>query len=293
MISIARLTKEEIPMTSQLISKLNVEGRHHIGYLGIVHGEISQSFEENFQDIGLENCFVAAYENDQIIGLLGFDGDHESEMAELWRPFIDHEEWDYIAEQLWDNVKIMIPDYTRKLGMFCGSQNTNCIGFALAKGFVKHSSENILTIEKPRFIGEKNKYLLQLTPQYHSKFIELHDKLFPGTYYSGVDIIKLMNNSKKVFIKVQDNQLQGYIYVEFNEEFEEGTIEFIGVDINHRGKGYGQILLEGGLSWIFENHNINDLKLCVNTENKAAINLYKKVGFKESNQLVFLKKTLT
>ena len=50
--------------------------------------ELLQTIIHDFSDIGWEQSFVATYENNNLIGLLGFDMDEVKKCAEIWGPFI-------------------------------------------------------------------------------------------------------------------------------------------------------------------------------------------------------------
>jgi len=118
----------------------------------------------------------------------------------------------------------------------------------------------------------------------------LHDRVFPNTYYSGNQIIERLNDHRKVFMDIKNNSLAGYIYVEINPVFGEGSIEFFAVDQSQRGKGIGSKLLTMALKWLFTFDSINSITLCVNSENEKALNLYKIIGFKKKCQLCYFTK---
>jgi ribosomal protein S18 acetylase RimI-like enzyme len=67
-----------------------------------------------------------------------------------------------------------------------------------------------------------------------------------------------------------------------------GYISSIAVIKNFRKMGYGQILLEKGIS-LMEEYNCKKIKLEVIDDNKNAINLYLKTGFKISNTILNFK----
>ena len=50
--------------------------------------ELLQTIIHDFSDIGWEPSFVATYENNNLIGVLGFDVDEVKKCAEIWGPFI-------------------------------------------------------------------------------------------------------------------------------------------------------------------------------------------------------------
>ena len=57
-------------------------------------------------------------------------------------------------------------------------------------------------------------------------------------------------------------------------------LEFMGVDLNSRSKGYGKIILQASIEEV-KKHGINSFCLTVRHDNISAINLYKKVGFRK------------
>ena len=69
-------------------------------------------------------------------------------------------------------------------------------------------------------------------------------------------------------------------------------LRFLLVLKEHRGKGYGNLLLKYSMS---RDANINRYFLWVNIKNKAATNLYNKMGFKEDDILncLFINKNIT
>ncbi len=52
-------------------------------------------------------------------------------------------------------------------------------------------------------------------------------------------------------------------------------------EIDYRGKGYGSDALQNFLDFMFKHLNLNRIELTTLIDNKKAINLYKKLGFKE------------
>ncbi len=55
--------------------------------------EVLQTIIHDFSDVGWRQSFVATYENNDLIGVLGFDVDEVKKCAEIWGPFIKAENW--------------------------------------------------------------------------------------------------------------------------------------------------------------------------------------------------------
>lgn len=88
----------KIEEAAEFISMMNKDITQHVGYCGENHEEILDAILHGFSDIGWEKSFVVSYnDNNEIVGVLGFDIDEISESAEIWGPFIIASNWGEIA----------------------------------------------------------------------------------------------------------------------------------------------------------------------------------------------------
>ena len=71
----------KIEEVAAFIANMNKDATHHVGYCGDEKEELLQTIIHDFSDIGWEQSFVATYENNNLIGLLGFDMDEVKEMC--------------------------------------------------------------------------------------------------------------------------------------------------------------------------------------------------------------------
>lgn len=283
--------KEDVKEISEFIAKLNIEPENHTSYCGEKSEEIAKSLLEDITDRPFHECFVVAKEQGGIVGVLGFDPDLERETAEVWGPFIEGNHWS-ISKELWEKMIKLLPDRIQSLSMFVNERNLNCINLAQELNFEKKSEEVILKIKKENLDQLEKVDLLEINHEYHQEMKELHDKVFPGTYYAGEQILANINQNRKVFICKENESLAGYIYVEVEPEFGEGSIEFFAVKKEQRGKGLGVKLINMALKWMFSFDSISEIILCVNSDNKQAMKLYGKVGFKEKHRLYYHKKVM-
>jgi len=270
---------------------MNIDEENHIAYCGNNGKEIAKSLTDCITDIPFYKCFLIAEENSGIIGILGFDPDLKNKKAEIWGPFIKETYWN-ISDLFWEKMTRLLPKGIEKICMFVNAKNNRCLDLANKLNFIKESEETILEIERDIAGKLYAVDLLELTEDRRDEMKTLHDKIFPGTYYSGEDIISRLNENRKVFICMNNNELTGYIYIEAEPEFGESGIEFFAVKESGRGKGSGSMLLNMALKWLFSFDSIKSVKLCVNSENKKAIKLYEKVGFKIKHQLYYFLKNV-
>lgn len=291
MTKIELMKDSEVDIVASFISELNSIEQSHIGYCGKDRLEIANSISEDITDIAYNNSFLTVHDEGELIGVLGFDADLESNSAEVWGPFIKEDKWN-IVNSLWKRMIELLPDEINSISMFPNKENKQVLQLAKELSFNKHSDQTILKYSRSRINELEEIPMLELEERFYTEMKQLHDQSFPNTYYSGQQIINRLNDDRKVFVIENDGQLSGYIYVEAEPDYGEASIEFFAVHESERGKGIGQKLLTVALKWLFTIESIESINLCVNSSNQTAINLYKKVGFQQTHELCFFTKNL-
>ncbi len=271
------LKTEEV---ASFIASMNKDATHYVGYCGDEKEELLQTIIHDFSDIGWEQSFVVTYENNKIIGVLGFDVDEVKKCAEIWGPFIIVENWEEVALHMWKELIEKMPFHIEKFYGFYHVENNNCARLMKdlhAKEQDRHSILILKNIPRKRVICNVEEAL----PKVFEQFIALHNNVFPNTYYEGIEIIERLSDTNKLFVSMKNDKLEGYVYVEVNPEFQEANIEFIATTENSRRKGVGERLLQGAIQYIFSFQGMREIELCLNTNNDGTMKLYKKVGFEE------------
>lgn len=271
------LKSEEI---ASFIANMNKDATHHVGYCGDQKEELLHTILHDFSDIGWEKSFVVTYENNKIIGVLGFDVDEVKKCAEIWGPFIKAENWEEVALHMWKELIEKVPFHIEEFYGFYHVENDNCARLMKnlhAKEQGRHSILILNNIVEQRIICNVGEAL----PQVFEQFIALHNHVFPNTYYEGNEIIGRLSDTNKLFVSMKNEKLEGYVYVEINPEFQEANIEFIATAENSRRKGVGERLLQAAIQYIFSFQGMREIEICLNTNNDRAMKLYKKVGFEE------------
>ena len=69
--------------------------------------------------------------------------------------------------------------------------------------------------------------VMEVTRANQSAFAELHDRLFPTTYYNGAELVERLNENRRAWLT---EDLLGYIYVECKPDHGWASLEFVGVD---------------------------------------------------------------
>jgi ribosomal protein S18 acetylase RimI-like enzyme len=291
MMTISQMKQEDMEKVAKFISRMNQIEESHIGYCGTNQEEIAHSLKEDVTDIPYWESFILAHEDEQVIGVLGFDADLEAKIAEVWGPFIDESKWN-AAFDMWQEMIKIIPQEIECINLFPNKKNTHCVKFSQSLEFPIHSEQTILTFNRDNIDSLEELPIVEMKKDFYSEFEKFHDHTFPGTYYSGKQIVEQIHEHNKVFVTMADGLLSGYIYVEAEPEFGEASIEFFAVKEKYRGRGIGRQLLTIALKWLFSFEEIKSITLCVDSKNDKAIRLYQKIGFKHIHDLLFMTKKL-
>ncbi|MFA1821066.1 GNAT family N-acetyltransferase [Virgibacillus oceani] len=268
--------------TASFIAKLNQQEVHHIGFCGTNPEEIQNAIKEDVSEM------TGAVEDGKLIGWIGADIDKDT--AEVWGPFVGVEYKSEVAFDMWRNLLDKIPASVNNFDLFSNKENKFVKKFAERLQFEQATDQAVLIFQKENVEKLPKTDLKELTQTDHMAFIRLHDEAFPGTYYSGQEIIERINQTQKVFILKDGDRLAGYAYVEAQPAYGEGSIEFIAVDPVFQGKRYGQKLLSEALHWLFSFDAIGEIQLAVAADNQIALKLYLSVGFKVKHELYYFEK---
>ena len=123
---------------------------------------------------------------------------------------------------------------------------------------------------------------------------EIHVNWRPDLFISvdeaiNKDELEELINNGEIYVAKENNNIVGYIIIEIMEKNNRKMryrkileISNLGVEENYRNKGIGTELLNFIKNKALED-NCTDLYLTVNEENKNAIKLYEKFGFKIKN----------
>lgn len=269
---------------ASFIASMNSTDGSYVGYCGTDALEIESAIQDF--DIPLAEAFFLQKENGKINSLLGFDVDPSKAEAEVWGPFSDQKNWSENSLSLWREAQKSLLAPLKKLNFFFDSKNTKAIAFALSLGAKRQTENSILVLREVRKRTTDQNELAELSAKHKNGFIHLHDSLFPSAYLSGQEIYDLLDKNNKVFVLEKDEEFIGYIYVEANPDHGESTIHFFGVSENYRGKGFGQHLLIAGVGFILGFDEIQEITLCVESQNRHAIRLYERIGFVERNRCI-------
>lgn len=109
--------------------------------------------------------------------------------------------------------------------------------------------------------------------------VTIEQQVFNKDSYPAFVIRQLFDISGHYFMVAKEHgEVLGYALGGLNTEKKQGWVLSLGVHSNARGKGIGKQLMEG-LIEVLKTKNTKEIGLTVYPDNKAAISIYKKLGF--------------
>ena len=292
MIVIIKMNESNFEEAVNFIARLQLLSEHHIGYFGVTFEEISTYIKE--LEVNWRKSSLLGFEDERLVGAIITDYDPEIKRAWIHGPIVDHQEWQSIADKLYDELRRqVIPKYVTELELYGERLNTNLNKFSKRHGFVSIKSSCVLQFPRAKLASLPKIEGQVITEEYYEAFKLLHAKLFPGTYYTGIQILNKLDNNNTVLMETENQTLLGFVRGKLEKETNEGYIDFVGVAESARRKGIGKRLVVAILHWLFRSFpQINVVTLTVYETNIPAISLYINLGFKKIRLLQGYRKTI-
>lgn len=109
--------------------------------------------------------------------------------------------------------------------------------------------------------------------------------------YTPAEVAATLDNPADILYLYWQNQPIGFVWLKWPKPTW-GEIEPIGIVQAHQGQGYGRYLLQTAVNHLVA-HGAQQIKLGVWHSNKAALALYRKMGFHHTHTLTYLAYRLT
>lgn len=269
-VSYKELIHVSLDEIARFITDLNGKKETNIGYCPLCCEGILKAIRE---DLDIDD-FIIVGDDERITGLMGFDCDDG--FAEVWGPFVAvNEEYDGIARLLWKRA--LAKEKITKYSFFINEENAKALAFmGEIEAQLKKIHYEMICLPRNFEAGNSvNRY----SDECFGSFVELHDSIFEGSYYSGAEIVKMLDDDNVLIIdKASETEIDGYLFYTIDSEERQATIEYLAVREGKRNKGIGTDLLRNCIRR-FYGGTIESVKLTVAAENEKAIRVYEESGF--------------
>jgi len=280
--AIRQAHKDDFEIISKLIAFQNKSPKTHCiqsdtgdSYQNI-HSEIARL------DLSSEICFVMAFQDDQLIGVLGSELGKELGRGWMRGPFIieNTDDWNTITSALLQGLLDILPSTIHRLDSFLNIANKRGNDFYLSHDFHQLRLVHVYVTTTPENPFIRTNTCETLKSQQAQNFIALHQAIFPQTYATGQRILDKLGDNQQVFVYTRGSEIFGYLYATIEVDSGNGSVEFVGVREDARGQGIGRQLLQTALQWFFEVKKVSQATLVVNDDLTNARSLYESVGFR-------------
>lgn len=249
-----------------------------------IHSSIGDSPESilremlKWDEIG-EVSFVIALQDGRLVGVMGSEFDEELGRGWLWGPFALVQDWEALADSLYEELFQILPASIRQFGAFLNAANQRGVSFYLQRGFERHGVSHVYQAARPAMSVPVQEPCPALKSEHKEGFTALHTSIFPNAYYSAQRVLDQIDEDNQVFVFPQGERVLGYVYATVGSDVQSGEVEFLGVHEDARRRGIGRQLLLSALQWLFEVKGVSPVVLTVYDENNSARSLYEGAGF--------------
>lgn len=224
-------------------------------------------------------CIVVAVSAGRPVGLLG--ADHVTDPPRVWwqGPFVwGGEGWRAVADRLYTSARRRLPPQVTQEEFAPDERNVRVQGFARAHGFHAEAASAVLVLDE-RLPDPGDDAVVPITEEDHPELARLHDLLFPEASGAGEAPVEVDDPDRVALGIRRAGGLVGYVVVQRHAEGD-GTIEFVGVRPDLRGRGHGRALVLAGVDWLLR-RDCAPVQLTIREDLRAARALYAGVGFVE------------
>lgn len=287
--SIRRTKSGDLGAIARLAASQQIEPERHIAYLGTDADSIATDISElpNWHDTA-----AVAEDGGVIVGAIVADID--SDMGRVWwlGPFIAIDEWNETADRLYETSRSLIPASITEEEACADSRSMNILDWSQRNQFVANEGSALLTLFRPPVATAPSAGIQTgvrpFEPADHAAVSALHDAAFPGTHTSSGALLE--SSDPRAVVEI-DGTVAGYVAYEVQSD-NSGYIDFLAVEPRTRGHGLGAALVRYSSDELFD-RGVSHVHLSVRESNKAARELYRKLGFEEERLAIPYRKGFT
>ncbi|MBK3493665.1 hypothetical protein JFL43_02055 [Viridibacillus sp. YIM B01967] len=123
---------KDIPLLTVFLEMMNNQQEHHIGFCSLERHTIHSKLTYFFSDLTLEESFIVAYDEGEIIGALGFDIYSTLNKAKVCGPFVKYpDKYPQLVEEMWFALNRNVPASLQSFEFLVNTNNYSIRKFLL------------------------------------------------------------------------------------------------------------------------------------------------------------------
>ncbi|WP_018682058.1 GNAT family N-acetyltransferase [Actinokineospora enzanensis] len=299
MYSIRAATPADEPAVVGLLTRLQAEPEHHIGYHGVSAEEIAAELGGLAPDWAT-GAVVAVDGRGVPRGVLSVEADPGLGRAWLYGPFVEVPDGHPAARQVWHNTADDLLDLALGLPRLRGvtdlelyghRRNRRLCDFAARHGFAAGSASRVFTLAggalRSTLVGmasANGPRVLGADPRHRAQVVDLHERCFPNRTAGGAQLVDGDRGHTVVVLTGADGVIG---YAAGFAQPEELYVDYVAVDPNMRDAGAGRSLVQALLRALVAEHGARPQAAAVIAlGNDASERMFTALGFTLHLELV-------
>jgi N-acetylglutamate synthase-like GNAT family acetyltransferase len=296
MTEIRPATRADLPAVVSLITRLQADPAHHIGFFGYTEEEITDELA-GVEPEWHEGAVVAIASSGGLRGVLSTDVNPELGRAWLYGPHVDVPSGHPAAPQAWHTTADALFHAALKLPHLTGITDLSLYGhaehrqlgeFADRHGFAKEKPTRIFTLagaELRSLLAQDTEKvgLLPADGSLNQQFSVLLERCFPNRTSSAEQL--LSGRHSIVVLRQADGKLAGFA-AGYSQEIEH-LVDYVAVEPDMRCVGVGRQVVRGLISALdAKNGARRQAAAVVKIDNHASAGMFTRLGFEVELELV-------
>ncbi len=289
--TIRAASASELAELARFVTRLQERPESAIPSLGRTAAEIAAQVEGWGAD-WFARCTVAELDG-EVAGFIGADVDTEIERAWVHGPLVTPSHWDELAERLLErSIATAAASGVHDLELLGDVANARLAELAGAHDFERRTPAYSLEIRREHILALPPTSVPPFGDDHREALFELHETLFPGTYYSGAQLADQHRRGEATLLALVENgELVGYAAGRVDPAGGDGYLDFVGVAEAARGRGHGRTLVVAICRQLVVDPRCAKVALTVYEDNVSALALYDRLGFTRAASMVGYRRT--
>jgi ribosomal protein S18 acetylase RimI-like enzyme len=277
-------SRDELPAIAAFVATRQARPESRIAYFGDSPAEVA-ALLESWDDPWWEGARVFE-RGEGIAGFAAAEVDERQGRAWIHGPFVGDRQVTSVADELLDALISSLPAAVDDLELLGDVANVRLGELATRFGFTAGTVNHLLTLDAAGIRRLPALDAPPLEPRLTAAFVDLHDSVFPGTYYPGETLVDRFASGESVVVAVAERgSLVAYAAGQIDENGR-GYVDFVAAAPDHRRRGHGRLVTVALVRALDARGPVPAVRLTVASTNDAALDLYHSLGFTRASSMV-------